>query len=64
MKEDFPKLFSIACRKEAWLANNMQFSNGIYSMECIFSKICTRLGGRFGDCVIWYVLFSQMQTKC
>jgi hypothetical protein len=28
LKESFPKLSSIACCKEAWVANNMHFSNG------------------------------------
>jgi hypothetical protein len=30
MKEAFSELFRIACCKEAWVADNMQFSNGVF----------------------------------
>jgi hypothetical protein len=28
LKESFPELFTIACCKEVWVADNMRFSNG------------------------------------
>jgi hypothetical protein len=38
MKEVFPELFSIARCEEAWLANNMQFSNGIIQWNVSFLR--------------------------
>jgi hypothetical protein len=39
LKESFSELFSIACCKEAWVADHLQFSNG-NSVEFIFYQTC------------------------
>jgi len=39
LKEAFPVLFSIACRKEAWVVDNMMSSNGILQWNVSFVRL-------------------------
>jgi hypothetical protein len=40
LKVSFPELFTIACGKDAWVADNMQLQNGNIHWNIIFTRRC------------------------
>jgi hypothetical protein len=63
MKEAFMKLFSIAPCKEAWVVDNIQYSNGVIQWNMSFVRSIQDWEIDLVLAFFWYVIFPHMETR-